>query len=482
MIMKYPISKLKVLYGVFTLASLTASSAFAQSDHTKGGGEVVNRNGYRELRDLLEQSNCEWRTGAEIMAQTPELKTVLGSIAKVDWYLANVLEREMRNLDWCLTGKLVRANTNDRDSVMTQVVLNTEQVAIRMLESSEVYLDTTIFKTLSNRSQAYLILHETLHSFLSVHESMRNQKLRSTVKALSLLGTRSDRNSLYLQLEKNGIDYPRATSLLEPIKNYILYVFGDEEQRSEILNSVESIESIIPSSDQLKRALPGLTYEDQDFLIGGGGTDAIRVACDLTDPNLSRLLPSFGTRTLLACFTGAASSSPELRKQIVQLPRFTAWYADLIQDLKGKKVEVRNLRLKVPSVVATLTASSDFGQWVDLTSLIGLDSFQWSNLNENGKAVYLYIKTLLEMHEHAQVQALLTNPEFNTAFSFQLIQTQLQTTTGAIPRELRMAQKLAKEIPQQFWNTFLGQIERELGADSRIFIERNLNRSVLGIE
>ncbi len=58
--------KLKIgkiaLFGIAAFIS-SESMSFAQSNETHGGGEVVNRKGYRELRDLLDHTNCDWKTG-----------------------------------------------------------------------------------------------------------------------------------------------------------------------------------------------------------------------------------------------------------------------------------------------------------------------------------------------------------------------------------------------------------------------------------
>ncbi len=419
-----------------------------------------------------------------MIGENPQVKVILQKIANVDWYFANVMEREIKKLDWCITGKLIKVNTEDRDSISTPVTQNAEQVAIRMLESTEVYLDDSLFSTLSDNSKAFLILHETLHSLLNIDETLRNKKLRSTVKTLNRIttGEIKTRKDFYFQIQKNGIKYPALTGAVDPIKNYILFVFGDDSTRAEVLAKAGNINSLVPSENEFKQALLGLTEEDAKTVQKVTAMNLIDELCSgNTNSNLNQLLPKMNESALMVCMNSSRGNI-DVQTKIASLPKFQNWIQSLLKDLSEKSISKEHLSLKIQSVAATMSANDTNEDKIMLTSLEGINQYNWNKLNPSGRAFYEYVKTLLRNNDRLKLDQMLQNPLFYKAFSFEMIKTQLSTIVTDIPREKRLAETIIKEYSQNFWETFLVNLGNEIGIENANTFKSKLDQTKLGIK
>src|SRR4051794_8074148 len=88
------------------LLLLSAAAASAEGVGVRGGGEVVDINGELFLRDIVEKSVCDSKTGSEMLAAAPATEKLLAAVEKLDWYFALELKRELRFLRFCMTGTL----------------------------------------------------------------------------------------------------------------------------------------------------------------------------------------------------------------------------------------------------------------------------------------------------------------------------------------------------------------------------------------
>lgn len=142
------------------LLSLSQANVFVPgalaNDGTRGGGEMVNYSNSKELRDLVDHTNCHWKKGWQVLLENPEIDLYLEKIASMDWYFASELRREINSLDYCYTEHLSPVNTEDRDHLTTTYLDNRFQAGIRL--NRDVYVDQTV---ISRNSGTYksIFLH-----------------------------------------------------------------------------------------------------------------------------------------------------------------------------------------------------------------------------------------------------------------------------------------------------------------------------------
>ena len=466
------------------MASLTVYAS--NSEGTRGGGEIINRHGYKELRDLLDQTTCDWKSGDEIIDAAPDVLNVLKKVSALDWYFAFDLERQIRQLNWCFTGALIKVNTEDRDSLTVSQDYNTTQAAIRMLDSNEVYIDSGIFKDLSARTKAYLVIHETIHSYLDINEPQRNSKLRSMVKSIAnvMNGQITTRKSFDLQLSENDIQFPLSTSVLDPFQDYILFVLGSADMRAQILARAKDLGQLFAAESQFANFSQALTAADQASFSGYTLVNAVQEICSSGDANLAQALitnPTIGEEPLLACLS-AAGPNPSLRNQIVGLPIFKKIMEQLTASMQAKTFSIQEYRLTVSSSVEMLTATESLAPSVPFISLTPVNAFNWLSLNSRGAAFYNYVRTLIDNGNWAELESNVSKNEgFYQAFSFADLRIQLAMLDTPIPREKATAIQMLDEVPTGYWKTFIQMLSQDTGTENSDRFKASLDLAKLGI-
>lgn len=249
----------KIIFSFACVMALSISPAIGGSG-TRGGGHVMEVNGKLELVDVVTNATCDWFSGQEIMNEVPYLQEMLKRVDRLDWYLALELKREIEYISWCKTGKLYSVPAADDDSFVQQIEKGVQQAAFRY--NSAAYLDSEIFNQLSERSKAYLVLHETLHSYLPMHLEMRQFKLMSLVSTfrkvdLGQIGTLS---RLHLNLEKNEMDFPLSVQKLTPYKQGLEFALSSLEERVEMILSKQQPEEYL--DQRMLQILPNLSAWD----------------------------------------------------------------------------------------------------------------------------------------------------------------------------------------------------------------------------
>ena len=221
-----------------TITTQAQESAVLRTDATdtgtRGGGESVDVRGRPVLRDLVDNTVCDWASGPDIIAtQQPRVNQILASLRQAHWYFALLLRREMESLNFCRTESLVRINTADADG-LTIYVEDTRQVAIRV--NGSVYLNTRIYNRMDATSRAYLLVHEALHGFIPMDSLMRNSQLRSTVATLGRLERGEIApDQFFYQLSMNQVRVPHAISLNDTDRDALEAVLnraGNQLQRN----------------------------------------------------------------------------------------------------------------------------------------------------------------------------------------------------------------------------------------------------------
>ena len=190
-----------------------------------GGGEAVDLDGRPALRDLIDKTTCFWKFGNDFAKYTNHLPRVLEQLTDLHWMLAVRIKAELETLYFCETSTLRRVPTEDEDAVSAYKI-KTKQVAVRIHD--KIYVDMNIFRKMSAKDRAYLILHEVGHSMISSVASRRNQKLRSFIAAIRLNETRPlSQDDFALQIKANEILISEDVSdISEEVKTLVLKVYN----------------------------------------------------------------------------------------------------------------------------------------------------------------------------------------------------------------------------------------------------------------
>lgn len=198
---------------------------------TRGGGESVQG----QLRDLVDQNVCEWRTGEQVLSSTEGLNEVLDRIYSVDWYFGLLLRNEIERLRYCFIDELGRVPTEDPEGIVGVLSLEAKQAAIRW--GSEVYVSRPTWDLLSAKSKNFLVIHEAVHSFIPMDTPLRNTKLRSFVRDLSLIEGSSEivGEALEMSLQSNGLRLNRPLTRNRTSRQVVEFLLSSHESKRDLL-------------------------------------------------------------------------------------------------------------------------------------------------------------------------------------------------------------------------------------------------------
>ncbi len=462
--------------------------AAIQKEGTRGGGETAIVNGRRELRDLYEKTACEWTSGASMMALAPHTRAVLDRIAALDWYFAFDLERGIRSLDWCLTGRLIRVNTQDKDALTVVQNSRTEQVAIRVLGTSEVYVDQNLFAQMSEKSRAYLLIHETIHGYLGFDVTRRNEKLRSIVKALSKVeaGGIASRASLRYALSNNKIEFAGNTDALDPFKDYVSYVLGGTDRKRSVLESLHDITAFLSTAALSKSFAGALTGDDREVLTAFNPVSDFAALCKFADDGFVEKMFD-GSKNLSSelaiAAVSALSDRSRLTSKVLSSEHFTAQIRDLMERISQSRASIVESRIAVPSLLKFMSADSNGGAAVidalKLSAMYSASDFA-SNATANG--LYVYARNLVNSGNWTVLAAVITgNSRFYAAFSLDQLAGSIARVDAPVPRETAYAIENLIRVKKQFWALFLQKLQAETDAENFAKFESMLDKPRLGI-
>jgi hypothetical protein len=418
---------------------------------TRGGGETVDLNGRPELRDLVEQSVCDWRGGDDVVATTPHVRTIQRNVSRLNWYFALALEAEIRNLNYCITGALVRVRTEDEDGLTAVVTEGTRQVAIRLMD--EVYIDDTIFQRMSERSRGYLILHEAMHSFLSWQEPQRNQKLRSIVRAVEGIeaGRISTRHSLALQMERNGVDFPADVSDLDAYQRQVTFLLGDFATRTQVLLASNGP---VRFFEALKALNPNRLWAPHRGLLAQTNLESFVeevIFHDSTEVLEFLARPSSIRTTVLAQATLKANAEVNPRVQTwLEREAPVEHLVDLIlTGLKERAVLNNGTQLIVRGQeLLSLNGTAD----TSVTSLIAINNASWAQVSPEMRSYAQLIAKLLRDDDLASVERITVNhPSFYQAFGVNEIKSAIDRSRFTA-QEKDLAKRNVTVMAVAFWN------------------------------
>lgn len=448
---------------LLTFLILSLNTFASRGSGSRGGGHVVEVNGKPELVDLVTSATCEWRYGDEMLADNPYIKTVLKKLAAFDWYLANEFEREIEYLSWCFTGKLYNIPAGDDDSFVIQLTKGVQQAAFRL--DGSAYIDQTIYNRLSNRSKAFLVFHEMMHTYLPMNTEMRQFKLMTLVKTLQRVDNGQIRSlrSLYLNLEKSDLDFPLTAAELAPYKAVVEFLASSLEDRYQLLLNSSNIDLIAESNlddfksylsiyDQTHFETPmkALVSTTKDILLNGTMTEI--------ETLLTKKLNSFSPVLVgYEIYDELAPIVQELIKSMTKPNDITSSIVDMIENAE---FYINDNRLNVSEELVKLSAES--ARSVNtVTSLRAIYNFE--ELPYQVQALASTITRLAKSEDYSEIERLFSNNKtFVNAFKMISLKEKVQAITTPIEREKAIALEVIEDLRKGLSQTFMFELKKRL--------------------
>lgn len=255
--MKQQMKNKKILI-TLTLFLSTLSSTIvhaAGGSGVRGGGHIVEVGGKKELFDLVTRNRCNEVSAEKMIANNPYYTQLLQKISEAHWYFAEDILKATHELTFCFTQGLYRVAPQQNQVTPGTVILPDPKLKVAVQGAvrvgNRVYWDTKEANQLTERSRAFLILHEVMHSYLNwnQNEDERYISLWSIVAEISdfeagLVG--HDAEQLFLTMQANQIQFPTNPDVLEPYQSQIRFITAQyNETRYEMIQQSQSPESLL---------------------------------------------------------------------------------------------------------------------------------------------------------------------------------------------------------------------------------------------
>lgn len=240
------VSKFLAVLATGAVLSVSSTFAGAEGSGTRGGGHVIDVDSTPYLMDLVTKAVCEWKEGSEFVKELPSLRVTLDKLARLDWYFARDLEKEIGDLNFCLTGPLYKIPAHEYYSVARRPRgEETRQAAYRLY--GDAFIDADIFEKMNGTNKAMLIIHETMHSYLRMGMFDRALKLRSMVKVIDQVrkGEIMSRKKLHYAMEMNEISFPQTVESLDKSKEAVLFLTGSLSERIQMIQKTSKPEVLM---------------------------------------------------------------------------------------------------------------------------------------------------------------------------------------------------------------------------------------------
>ncbi|MCM2278581.1 MAG: hypothetical protein NDJ89_10955 [Oligoflexia bacterium] len=482
---------------VVFLSLLVANLAHARggSDGTRGGGEVLSeRDGTLRLRDLVDPSVCEMRTGAEMRAANPAIDQILEKISRLDWYFAAGLKYEITQLNICLTEGLIRLPERDRDSVIIYVPQGRRyQAAIRFLDSRDVYLSRSLYEGLSyEQDRAFLIIHEALHSFIPRHSRNRKEGIMAAVKTLSRVVEGQIRAARKLRADLNAasIEYPWTEASLAPSRAAVEFALAAPAEQARMLLASRELDQLFGANTALKAELlhplhRGLLFISPATLVarllaeGENPTELLEV---LINPPAGNA-PVTAFDPLLVALAFAADESPELLQRIMESSAARQG-PNLFERMKKKSLKAGKVRIEANPEYALLGIREQESS--ERINALSVRPYSLGEENKTPAEVRGFLAFVVELAKDPAREELLArtvtrNDNFYAAFGIRELQAQLAALNAPIARERTYLAEALPALVQGFRIALVTQVTREAGPEAAEKLNQAIDWSRLGL-
>lgn len=465
----------------FVIPMMMLASLTAYAGEKGNGGETVDVNGVPRLRDLVEKTTCNWVDGAAMVSENALVNTILHRVSALDWYFAQDLRQEILDLDYCLTSRLVRVDTRDIESFVTVYGTKTTQAAIRFNKS--VYLDVENFLSMSPEDRAFLMIHETMHSYLPSEDPMRNQNLRSMVKSIYNVyqGKITTTKAFHTQLQNNGIQFPATSAILAPVKKAVIYTISGYETRRQIILGSQSIGKFF---EQVRSIKPNLLADwHRSDLESANLSELINAAIVMEDTEVLDVLLKDSKKTreealLILLSNDFAKESDAIQSFLAGTDGAENFANDFLKVLASKSVQHNeNGRIVVPGM-ELLSAGADAE-----TPFTGLALPDLTTLSSKAKIVLDLLANGIQAKNEALLKKLfLENAIFYSAFEVKTLRNQIAQAPAFNEMERTTALRKVDILVQNFWELAAKYVSAKTGKDEWKEFVKRIDTSKLGYE
>jgi hypothetical protein len=446
----------KIIWPILLLASIGAYAG------EKGnGGETVNVDNIPRLRDLVEKTTCQWVSGQVIMTEHKLLNDILKRVSALDWYFGEELKQEILSLDYCFTSRLEKINTNDYGSIITTYNHRASQVAIRL--NRQVFIDQEVTVHMPELDRNLLIVHEAMHTYIGSKVYMRNNKVRSQVKAIEAAynGQIFTTETFQLQMKNNELDFPLSANRLAPFKDGVMYLMGDYSVQRSLLLQAESIDSFFKKMKMIDSF--DLAQWHQISLQASTLKNFVGQAVVSEDTEvLKRLLSdsdSVRETTLSILYNAQESSTKDLLKSPEAIEFLMRSF---FSELTEKKVEINEEGRIVIKGMEFLSTNESEG--TPFTSLLALDQQSYKEAHPKLRSFMNIVKQALSQKDDAFLTKIVyQNPQFYRAFD-KSIKTQILSADVSFPLERTTALKKVDTLVDGVWILLKAEVTQTQGA------------------
>ena len=468
----------------FLLPAVMLFSLSAYSVGERGnGGNTIDVDGIPRLKDLVDKTICSWVDGEALINKNKILADALKKLSFVDWYFAQDLENEIKSLNYCMTGKLVTIDTNDYDGLVTAYQMKSEQVAIRL--NRAVYINESLMNSMPKYDQAFLVIHEAIHTYIDQDAEMRNQKVRSSVRAIESVykGNLASTRSYHLQMRNNAINFPFTVEALTSRKDATLFIIGDYAKKRSIIMSASSVERVFNNILGFPSDL--LAPRHQDLIEYTNVENFVSQAMQQEDLLvLKRMIEAESTireTTLSVLYSSEVAQNNETIRDFLASE---ANIQDLVSSIFNKisaHIVTKNEqgRLIVPGM--ELLAKNSSNEETPFTALEALNSNTYLDLRSELKAfIHHTILLIQNKNEKALEQMIFNNPEFYEAFATKDFKEKLSATSVPFELEKTTALRKVDSLLNGFWKLTKAQIEPQVDRGEWNKFVKNIDQEKLG--
>lgn len=448
-----------------TIGAALSFNVFATSTGSgvRGGGQTIDIDSTPYLMDLVSKSVCEWKQGSEFINELPALKDTLKKLDQLDWYFSADLRDELSSLNFCMTGPLYKVSPYDYNSVVNPAPGEvTKQAGYRLYENA--YIDNDNFIRMNDVNKAMLIIHETMHSYLSMNIEDRSLKLRSMVKALDKVrsGEISTREKLHYNMSRNEIMFPLSVGSLEKRKTAVLFLKSSTDYKRKAILNTANLDDLINLQDWESIALTpwdnykfGRDYQRSLIL----RTDLVDVMKNLSVSELDSFLKVKNLRRVnlaLVAMNDFYLFSDEQKKIILESDKLASLIDSGLDEILNEKLASKNY---------LITASGNFK---DLTT--NLDDVQEGPVVDLSRAQTLprrlmWLAIMMEtLQENQSLSTLTANEKFYTALGLKNQKAQVQTMEVKIERERKVALTTLGNLSNGLVTALLEQLKKSMSA------------------
>ena len=460
----------------------------------RGGGHVVEVGGKKELLDLVTTYVCKVKTAESMLAENPYFEKILQKISYVDWYFAEDIKRALLELEFCMTQQLYRLMPKF-DPVINKTVVMPDPLlkiakngAIRV--GNKVYWDTQITKDLSDRSRAFLLLHEVMHSYLdwSLSDEERYLNLYSMIQVISDLEKSgiSDEDPImaadfHLQMRQNVL-FPTTPENLEPYReklNFLLWSNTDQ-QVATILQIAEPETLVDITIDEDKPIYGSLAnWDAHTYSVRTSSMwfleSLLSTAMRRSTPEQFKDLLSVKTyKKINPLMIALSIPKKKIGSEKQSIIESSTLYAKLFDDVYSsiQNAQVRQtenkLRIMANSNLIALSATNQKISELAVTSLVPFDQQKnkISELTLELQGFARLIASLIKEEKWHVIESKITaNNLFYNSFGLKNVKSTIMPMNTKIEREKELALRIVSECQQGLLGLFLHAIEVQISRD-----------------